>query len=151
MPNSMFVNKDFLAWLLIGSQLCCQPIRCQVWKSLLTRTTKTPAYWDTPTTPWLPILVIHISPKSKQDKVKVTNFKELPKIQISKFCKKRYTWHTLWSCLIKMYKYEMDPSRTVGATEQTRDAGLTDGRTDRRTDRNQYTPNNFVVQGYNNN
>ena len=32
----MLVNKDFLTWLLIGWQLCCQPIRCQVWKSLLT-------------------------------------------------------------------------------------------------------------------
>ena len=31
----MLVNKDFLTWLLIGWQLCCQPIRCQVWKSLL--------------------------------------------------------------------------------------------------------------------
>ena len=50
-----------------------------------------------------------------------------------------------------MYEYEMDPTRTVGATEQTRDAGQTDGRTDGRKDRqtewNQYTPNNFIVQG----
>ena len=30
------VNTDFLTWLLIGWRLCCQPIRCQVWKSLLT-------------------------------------------------------------------------------------------------------------------
>ena len=29
-------NADFLTWLLIGWRLCCQPIRCQVWKSLLT-------------------------------------------------------------------------------------------------------------------
>ena len=29
----------------------------------------------------------------------------------------------------KMYKYEMDPTRTVHATEGTRDAGRTDGRT----------------------
>ena len=36
MLNSMLVNKDFLTWLLIGWRLCCQPIRCQVWKSLLT-------------------------------------------------------------------------------------------------------------------
>ena len=36
MLNSMLVNKDFLTWLLIGWQLCCQPTRCQVWKSLLT-------------------------------------------------------------------------------------------------------------------
>ena len=32
--------------------------------------------------------------------------------------------------LDKMYKYEMDPTRTVSATERARDAGLTDGRMD---------------------
>ena len=36
MLNSMLINKDFLTWLLIGWQLGCRPIRCQVWKSLLT-------------------------------------------------------------------------------------------------------------------
>ena len=36
MLNSMLINKDFLTWLLIGWRLCCQPIRCQVWKPLLT-------------------------------------------------------------------------------------------------------------------
>ena len=36
MLNSMLVNKDFLTWLLIVWRLCCQPIRCNVWKSLLT-------------------------------------------------------------------------------------------------------------------
>ena len=54
-----------------------------------------------------------------------------------------------------MYKYDVDPSRTVGATERTRDAGRTDGRmdirmdgqTDGRMEWNQYTPNNFVVPG----
>ena len=35
MLNSILVHKDFLTWLLIGWQLCCQTIRCQVWKSLL--------------------------------------------------------------------------------------------------------------------
>ena len=33
----------------------------------------------------------------------------------------------LLTLLDKMYKYEMDPARTVGTTEQTRDAGQTDG------------------------
>ena len=36
--------------------------------------------------------------------------------------------------LDKMHKYEMDPTRTVGTTEQTRDAGWTDGRRDGQTD-----------------
>ena len=43
--------------------------------------------------------------------------------------------------LDKMYKYEMDPTRTVGATECTRDTGRTDGRS-----WNQYIPNNCIVR-----
>ena len=53
--------------------------------------------------------------------------------------------------LDKMYKNEMDPSRTLGAKEQTRNAEWmderTDGLMDGRTEWNQYTPNNFVVWG----
>ena len=33
----------------------------------------------------------------------------------------------LLKLLDKMYEYEMDPTKTVGATERTRDAGRTDG------------------------
>ena len=36
----------------------------------------------------------------------------------------------LLKLLEEMYKYETDPTRTVGATERTRDAGRTDGRTE---------------------
>ena len=36
----------------------------------------------------------------------------------------------LLKLLDKMYKYEMDPTRTVGAIERTRDAGRTDGQTE---------------------
>ena len=50
----------------------------------------------------------------------------------------------LLKLLDKMYKYEMNPTRTVGATERTRDVG----RTDRRGETN-IPPNNFVVWGYN--
>ena len=53
--------------------------------------------------------------------------------------------------LDKMYNYEMDPTRTLGATERTRNAGRMDGRTDRRTDGRSETnipPNNLVVRGY---
>ena len=48
------------------------------------------------------------------------------------------TLHTthLLKLLDKMYKYEMDPTRTVGATERTWDTGRTDGW----TEWNQYTP-----------
>ena len=52
-----------------------------------------------------------------------------------------------------MYKYEMDPTKTVGATERTRDVGRTDGLTHRRTDGqtdgqmewNQYTPKKTLL------
>ena len=55
----------------------------------------------------------------------------------------------LLKLLGKMYKYEMDPIRTVGATERTCDAGRTrdgqmDGRTDGRSETN-IPPNKFVV------
>ena len=48
-----------------------------------------------------------------------------------------------------MYEYEMDPTRTVDATERTRNAGRMDGwkdgQMDRRVEWNQYTPNIFIV------
>ena len=52
-----------------------------------TRTTRTPAFWDTPVAPWLPILVIHIKIQVKTNKVKASNFKKLLKIQILQSCK----------------------------------------------------------------
>ena len=66
-----------------------------------------------------------------------------------------HTTHLL-KLLDKMYKYAMDPTRTVEATEWTRDVGRTrdgrtDGRTDRQTDGRSETnipPNNFVVYNY---
>ena len=36
--KSLLVNKDFLTWLLIGWQLCCQPIKSFVWKFLINNT-----------------------------------------------------------------------------------------------------------------
>ena len=42
-----------------------------------------------------------LDPKSKEDKVKVTNLKNSPKFQISGFWNWHYTRHTFWSCLIR--------------------------------------------------
>ena len=64
-------------------------------------------------------------PKSLQDKVKFTNLQIL--------LKDLHATHLL-KLLDKMYKYQMDPTRTVGATERTRDAGWMDRRTDAHTD-----------------
>ena len=48
----------------------------------------------------------------------------------------------LLKLLDKTSKYEMDPTRTVGATEQTWDAGRTDGPSE-----TNIPLNNYVVQG----
>ena len=74
-----------------------------------TRSTKTPAFRDTLRRP----MISHISDSHQIPSQKKTN----SKLQILK----------------KLLK--MDRTKTVGATERTRDAGRTDGRTDRRTDR----------------
>ena len=73
------------------------------------------------------------------------------KLQIQKNCQKiqilQETLHTTHLKLLdKMCKYVMNPSRTVGATERTQDAGWTDGQTDGRSETN-IPPNNFVVWG----
>ena len=59
--------------------------------------------------------------------------KKLTKIQI---LKKTLDATHLLKLLDKMYKYEMDPTRTVGATEWTQDVWRTDGRTDRLSETN---------------
>ena len=89
----------------------------------------------------------HQIPSQNNTKSKLQILKKLPKLQIL-----QETLHAthLLKLLDKMYKYEMDPTRTVEATERTRDAGQTrDGRgTDGRSETN-IPPNNFVVRGYN--
>ena len=89
-----------------------------------------------PAAPWLPILVIHIRSQVKTRQSQSYKFKKNAKN--SNFEILRETLHAThpMKLLDKKYKYEMDPTRTVGATEQTRDAGRTDGR----TEWNQYTP-----------
>ena len=68
----------------------------------ITRTTRTPAFWGYPpprhdySYHW-----VILDPKSKEDKVKVTNLKNSPKFQIFEFWNGHYTRHTFWSCLIR--------------------------------------------------
>ena len=100
------------------------------------------------TATWLPILVIHIRSQVKTRQSQSYKLKNIAKY--SNFKMLLATLHAthLLKLLDKMYKYAVNPTRTVGATERTRDAGRTDGLTDRRMEWNQYTPNNLVVWGY---
>ena len=104
-----------------------------------------------PAAPWLPILVIHIRSQVKTTQSQSYKFLKITKTWNFKILQETALVTNLLKLLDKMYKYEMDPTRTVEATERTRDAGRTRGgrRTDRRTDRRSETnipPNNFVVR-----
>ena len=67
-----------------------------------TITTRTPAFWGYPPPPHdYPYHWVILDPKSKEDKVKVTNLKNSPKFQNFKFLNGHYTQHTFSSCLIR--------------------------------------------------
>ena len=87
--------KWYYQWIFIANET-------NTWKQPLTRTTRMPAFWYTPAAPWLPILVIHIRSQVKLRQSQSYKFKKkLSIIKILEFCKKLYTWHTFWSCLIR--------------------------------------------------
>ena len=109
---------------------------------IITRTTRTPAFWGYPAPPHdYPYHWAILDPKSKDDKVKVTNFKNSPKFQFFEFWNGHYTRHTFWSCLIRCAN--MKWIRWVLLKIQSGHDSVhrqTDGRTDRRTRWYQYTP-----------
>ena len=86
-----------------------------------------------PTAPWLPILVIHI--RSKQEKVKDTDFKKIAKNSNFEILQETLHATHLMKLLDEMYKYDMDSTRHVGATERTRGEW------------NQYTPQQLCCVG----
>ena len=121
-----------------------------------TITIRTPAFWGypTPAALWLHKLLIHIG--SKQDKVKATGLKNLPKVQIFEFRKKTLQATHLLQLVDKMCRYKMDIRRVL-LKIQSRHSSIdrrTDGQVDRWTDCRQgetsITPINFVEVGYNN-
>ena len=99
-------------------------------------------------TPWLPILVIHIRSQVKTRQSQSYKLKKLSKILILKFCKELYTRHTICSGLIGCINMKWNPweLQALQSGHGMRE-GRTDGLTDGRTEWNQYTPHNFVVQG----
>ena len=89
-----------------------------------------PAFWDTRRR----LMITHTSDSHQilsQNKIK-------SKLQIKKNCQ-----NFKFCNFARNFKYEMDPTRTVGATERTQDAGQTDGQ----TEWNQYTPQQLHCWG----
>ena len=91
-----------------------------------------------PAAPWLPITVIHIRSQVKTRQSQSYKFKKIGKNSNFENLHSTLNATHLLELLDKMHKYETVPTITVGATEQTRDAG-TDGGTDRRMDRQSET------------
>ena len=77
-------------------------LRAKFFIGNLTKTTKTPAFCGYPLPPHdYPYYWVILDSKSKEDKVKVTNLKNLPKFQMFEFWNKHCMWHTFLSYLTK--------------------------------------------------
>ena len=112
----------------------------------VTRTTRTPAFWGYPSQPHdYPYYWVILDPKSKEGKVKITNLKNLPKLQIFLILKQTLHATNLLKLLDKMCKYEIDPTSIVEDTERTRFCPQTDRLTDKL--KPVYHPFNFVDAG----
>ena len=127
--------KSFVFWLKIRWSLF---LRIQM-------ITRTPAFWGYPPPPNdYPYHWVILDPKSKEDKVKVTNLKNSPKFQIFEFWNGHYMGHTFWSCLIRCANMKwiwwVLLKIQSGHDSVHRWDRRTDGRTDRRTRWYQYTP-----------
>ena len=120
-----------------------------------TRTIKTPSFWGYPPPPHdYPYHWVILDPKSKEDKVKVTNLKNSPKFQSFEFWNGHYTRHTFLSCLIrcanmKWIRWVLLKIQSGHDSVHRRTDGQTDGRTDGQTDKviPVYPPINFVEAG----
>ena len=93
----LYVFEHKTQYLLIHAPYTCIVV---FWQISNIPPTRTPAFWGYPPQPHDYYWVI-LDPKSKEDKVKVTNLKNLPKFQNVEFSNKLYTRHTFWSCLIR--------------------------------------------------
>ena len=127
-----------------------RPLYCKTTYTLRTekaRTTRTPAFWGYPPPPHdYPYHWVILDPKSKEDKVKVTNLKNSPKFHIFEFWNNYYMRHTFWSCLIRCAN--MKWIRWVLLKIQ-RGHDSVHRRTDGQTDKVKpvYPPFNFVEAG----
>ena len=93
-----------------------------------TRTTRMPVFWGYPPPPHdYPYYWVILDLKSKEDKVKVRNLKNLPKWQILNFETNFIHMTHLLKLLDKMCKDEMDQTSIFEDTERTRLCPQTDG------------------------
>ena len=108
------------------------------WAGGITRTTRMPAFWVYPPPPHdYPYYWVILDPESNEDKVIITNLKNLPKFQLFELSNKLYMQHTSWSCLIRCANTKWT-QQVLLKLQSGHDS--VHRRTDRRTTWNQYTP-----------
>ena len=139
-PFSLLTDPTFYEiWGLINPLEIMQNFNIQFivplpWNTITTTTTRIPAFWGYPLSPYdYPYYWFILNPKSWQDKVKVTNLDNLLKLIFQ--CKK----NTFWSCLMTCVNLKW---RVLLKIESRHDPvhKRADGQADRWTRRNQYTP-----------
>ena len=99
-----------------------------------TRRTRTPAFWDTPAAPWLPILVIHIRSQVKTRQSQIDKFKNIATNSNFEFLQEPLHGTHPLKLLHKMYIYIWNGSNQNCRCYRADMGCGTDGRTDRRTD-----------------
>ena len=98
----IFLNENVWISIMISPNFVPKGSINNIPALVQTRTTRMPAFWWYPPPPNdYPYHWVILDPKSKEDKVKVTNLKNSPKFQIFEFWNGHYTRHTFWSCLIR--------------------------------------------------
>ena len=143
-----YLPIDFLIFLI--PQISTLIRRKYVWQfyTNITRTTRTPAFWGYHPPPHdYQYYSVILDPKSKKDKVKVTNLRNLPKFKIFKLWSKFYTRHVVWSCLIRCANMKWI-WRVLLKIQSGHDSvhRRTDGQTDGQ-DETSIPPFNFVEAG----
>ena len=129
-PNAGQGQSIFWRENSIQIQRCCCANQYKVKRvrARRTRRTRTPAFWDTPYRHMITYSSdSHQTPSQKKRKSKLQIWKIAKNSNFKILQETLHATHLL-KLLDKIYKYEMDPARTVGATERTRDVGRTDGR-----------------------
>ena len=126
-PNGLINNNPALVQIMTWRCTGDKPL------SEANRTTRMPVFWGYPLLPHdYPYYWVILDPKSKEDKVKVKEFTKISNVWNLKQI--LHTTHLL-KLLVKMWKYEMDPTSILEDTERTRFCPQTDRRTDGWTDR----------------
>ena len=94
-PLAAVTSYNYLSRLpMLFLEIASELIKCnKIDKTTTTRTTRTPAFWGYPPPPhYYPYHWVILDPKSKEDKVKVTNLKNFETTIITRDTSSEFAW-----------------------------------------------------------